>query len=830
MLAKLRKLAGSCVLLITVVPATVIAADTAPAVDLQAAELAVANGAYREAIGKWSTVIRNIRAGRDAEERSDTSLKSGSADLSLGKLLLRRGDAYRRIGFYNRSFDDLQQAVELGKHSGIPILQSLAFGSVVFGSLGDLQMAAEHNQSFHGTRQSPEELYAKSLRMAIDTGASALISAAAIRLGNWQFENGDVDGASETLLNAVFYSEETESFMLQADARVKYARVVRTQGLDADAIDILRNASTRLVEMPAGYSRAEITLALGREAAAIGGPTAANVGVSAFEEVVDLGKSLSDKRLMGSALAEIGLWNLDTGDKLEAIKYLQNAVGVAADAHDLAIDWEWQLARLYAQVGDIDSAMESYRRSISHIDEIRHDIPVSYVDGQSSFRETRAPIYLEYADLLMRNADTSVDYQQNQSMLSRAQFVMEQVKGAELQDYFRDTCVVNQSSSIADEATNNTAVIYPIVLDDRLAVLLNAEGQYYHYSSPVSASRLKDEVDNLARLLRDPESATDNDTHKQYSKRIYDWVVAPALAQIEKSNAQTLFVVPDGVLRTIPFSALWNGSEYLVEQYQVAIAPGLTLLNSDSVTRTKRRTLAAGLSIPGNAVSELPDDYYLEAYSRTLPPGFPRPTRGAIDDLRSEEGDERVRIFHQLGAVETEVKLPGQNKFPSKVLLNEEFRYETFKKEILEEPYQIVHVASHGYFDGEVENSWIMTHDNLIDLGELSDLFKPKEFSDSPVELLVLSACETAEGNDLAPLGLSGVALTSGARSVIGSLWNVPDEPTEILMQGFYGSLAQPGVAKASALRAAQVEFLERDDILAHPHFWSAFILVGNWR
>ena len=248
------------------------------------------------------------------------------------------------------------------------------------------------------------------------------------------------------------------------------------------------------------------------------------------------------------------------------------------------------------------------------------------------------------------------------------------------------------------------------------------------------------------------------------------------------------------------------------------------------MTRTKRRTLVAGLSLPGNAVSALPDDYYLEVYSRTLPPGFPRPTRGAIADVRSDEGDERVRTFHQLGAVESEVLLPGQNKFRSKVLLNEEFKYESFRREILDEPYQIVHVASHGYFDGEVENSWIMTHDELIDLGELSELFKPKEFSDNPVDLLVLSACETAEGNDLAPLGLSGVALTSGARSVIGSLWNVSDEPTELLMQDFYKSLAQPRVAKASALRAAQLNSLRRDDVVSHPHFWSAFVLMGNWQ
>ena len=97
-----------------------------------------------------------------------------------------------------------------------------------------------------------------------------------------------------------------------------------------------------------------------------------------------------------------------------------------------------------------------------------------------------------------------------------------------------------------------------------------------------------------------------------------------------------------------------------------------------------------------------------------------------------------------------------------------------------------------------------------------------------PIELLVMSACQTARGDDRAVLGLSGFALRSGARSTLGSLWPVSDESTTELMILFYQQLAKGDISKAEALRQAQLQLL-KDSKFSHPYFWSAFILVGNW-
>ena len=97
-----------------------------------------------------------------------------------------------------------------------------------------------------------------------------------------------------------------------------------------------------------------------------------------------------------------------------------------------------------------------------------------------------------------------------------------------------------------------------------------------------------------------------------------------------------------------------------------------------------------------------------------------------------------------------------------------------------------------------------------------------------PVDLLVLSACETATGDRKSALGLAGIAVRGGARSTIASLWAVSDEATVALMTNFYQELAKGNITKAEALRRAQQAILNTEQF-SHPFYWSAFILVGNW-
>jgi CHAT domain-containing protein len=123
-----------------------------------------------------------------------------------------------------------------------------------------------------------------------------------------------------------------------------------------------------------------------------------------------------------------------------------------------------------------------------------------------------------------------------------------------------------------------------------------------------------------------------------------------------------------------------------------------------------------------------------------------------------------------------------------------------------------------------------MTFDRRLDMNLLETLLRPKQLADQPVELITLSACQTAEGDDRSPLGLTGVVVKSGARSALGSLWPVSDLAAQELFPAFYALLDDPDSpsSKAEALRKAQLLLLEQE-AFRHPFYWSSFILVGNW-
>ena len=143
-------------------------------------------------------------------------------------------------------------------------------------------------------------------------------------------------------------------------------------------------------------------------------------------------------------------------------------------------------------------------------------------------------------------------------------------------------------------------------------------------------------------------------------------------------------------------------------------------------------------------------------------------------------------------------------------------------------PYSVVHVASHAEFNRDVTNTFLLTYDGKLSLNQMESLFKPRQFRGDPVELLTLSACETAAGDERAALGLAGIALKAGARSALGTLWHVNDEASPILITEFYRQLQSGQTTKAKALQAAQQKLLS-DVRYQHPFYWSPYLMIGNW-
>ncbi|NOU21002.1 MAG: CHAT domain-containing protein [Methyloglobulus sp.] len=205
-----------------------------------------------------------------------------------------------------------------------------------------------------------------------------------------------------------------------------------------------------------------------------------------------------------------------------------------------------------------------------------------------------------------------------------------------------------------------------------------------------------------------------------------------------------------------------------------------------------------------------------------------REARAKADNLLRQPGaEEKLKATLSLPGVENEL-----NKLKKTVinttLLNEQFTVDGFHQQVAgDEPYEMIHIASHGIFSSNADDSFLMAYDNVIKLDDLETLLKQDKGAQRGIELLTLSACETAEGDDRAPLGFTGAALKAKARSALGSLWPISDEAASQLMANFYTNLTQH-LGKAEALRQAQLKLLHNPK-MSHPFYWSPFILVGNW-
>jgi CHAT domain-containing protein len=205
----------------------------------------------------------------------------------------------------------------------------------------------------------------------------------------------------------------------------------------------------------------------------------------------------------------------------------------------------------------------------------------------------------------------------------------------------------------------------------------------------------------------------------------------------------------------------------------------------------------------------------------------PRPIKREAIKVLAVGVTEAVQGFPALPNVSAELEaLRGM--FGSTTLVDKEFVVSNLEKKLKEEPFTIVHVASHGEFSGDAGKTFLLAFDDKLTLDRLDQMVGVFKFRDDPLELLTLSACDSAAGDDRAALGLAGMAVKAGARSALATLWNINDEASAGLVVDFYRELKNPSISRARALQRAQVKMLS-DPRYEHPGFWSAFLLINNW-
>jgi CHAT domain-containing protein len=506
--------------------------------------------------------------------------------------------------------------------------------------------------------------------------------------------------------------------------------------------------------------------------------------VEVLRRASEAADALGDRRLYSYAVGYLGEIYEREGRYDDAGELTRRALFAAqqADAPDALYRWLWQIGRIHRAAGRLDLALEDYRQAVAALGEIREQLVPGAAGTEAAFRMAVEPVYVVLVDLLLARAAQSDAAAEKERLLAEARAALEDWKATELRDYFRDVCLDAQRKATPDEIPG-AVVVYPIVLPDRTELVVSAGRKLRSYVSPVGRERLIAEVREFRRKL-------EKRTTRQYlrhAQALYDWLIRPLAPVLSGREVKALVFVPGGALRTIPMAALRDREtrEFLIEKYPLAIVPSLTLTEPRPIDRERAQLLAAGISEPVQ--------------------GFP--------------GLENVtREIEAVGAV-----------FPGRKLVNADFVADRLELEITGRPFGIVHIASHGEFFADVSRSYLLAYDEKISMDHLASLVATTRFREQqPLELLALSACRTAAGDDRAALGLAGVALRAGARSALATLWSVNDQATTDLVSEFYARLADPALSRAQALQQAQVKMLSMHHY-RHPSYWSAFLLISSW-
>ncbi len=491
---------------------------------------------------------------------------------------------------------------------------------------------------------------------------------------------------------------------------------------------------------------------------------------------LDQARKLEDNRSQSYVYGILGKLYLQKGQIKEAEQLTQTALILAEtiNANDVVVQWQAQMGKIYQQQGKNKQAVSFYQSAVNNLESLSQDLYSNNRELQFSFRENVEPIYRQLIDLLL------AERQPSEGNIKQSIKVFEQLHIAELKNFFGDGCLV--SKSVEDIDDRETAIIYPIILPNRLAIITSLPGKQFEYASrEISQSQLESMIIQARNSLHPIAS---NQKREQLTQQIYDWLIRPLEAELKNHQIKTLVFVLDGTMRNLPMASLSDGQNYLIEKYAIALIPvRVDLLDPRPWQSKQLEVLVGGLS-------------------------------------ESRQG------FSSLPAVELEIKeISAQSQ--AKILLNDDFTEENLAELIKQTPFPVVHLATHGQFSSREEDTFLLAWNGTINIKELEALIKTRKTTEG-IELLILSACQTASGDQRAALGLAGLAMRSGARSVVATLWSVNDQSTAELMVNFYQELQKPGISKSEALRQAQLQLL-RSSKYNHPYYWTPFVVIGNW-
>lgn len=704
----------------------------------------------------------------------------------LAALHARFASAYLSVGKHEKARKSLDAGIEAARSSGREGLLA-----ALWNEYGNLHIARtvrcneqEKEASILGHRGMLQNVQTGDLRGGLRRSASRGVKIISDEC------RGMSTSAIESFQKSKELAAQTGNYLLASRAGLNLlrARIERDDKIDEKSLNALVDEAldftNRLEET---YQKAENYLSIGDllRTAQLKYGLPATWRKNAYDvllEALDLARKLNNDRAASYALGYLGMLYIDEGRYEESRSYTQRAIYSAqrADAQESLYRWEWQNARLLRAQGKTEEAILAYREAINTLKNIRSSLIGT---GRGTFRQLVGPVFFEFADLLLTRKATLKDIDAIQKTLMEVRTTMERVKVAEIEDYFEHECVLPpEQTTRLDQIEASSAVVYPVLLSERTELLVHFPDGLQQFTTHIGFQELSEEVHKFRLNIEKQEKS---EAYLESAKNLYNWLIAPLDGELKRQNITTLVFIPDGPLRSIPISALHDGKKFLIETYAIATTISLDLTNPRQLEREDVDVLLNGLT-------------------------------------------KAVQNHGPLPYVGTE--LENVNRlFPSKMLKDEGFRLAAAENEMSGGAYSIVHMATHGHFDRDHRKSYLLTFDDKLTMDRLEQTVGVRRYQEEPLELLVLSACETAAGDERAALGLAGIALKAGARSALATLWSVNDMATSELVSEFYRQIKEnKEISKAKALQNAQV-MLIREKGYTHPNLWAPFLLIGNW-
>ncbi len=783
---------------------------------MEQGQSAYRQGAFTQAMQHWTEAGRRYeREGQTREQiKAQVNLtqalyqtghyrEAGTILVDSGKLADRIGDSLLkaivqgRLGSILFALGDNEQALR-AIEEGLSLARALdnsALAATMLNDQGNILTAEGRYSAAVGAYTESSILAKASHQPALTTIALINAGRATIQEGSLTTAKARLDLAAQEIGSIPDSFEKANAWLNLGDA---YEEIVQPRVGDVASRNVVQRTllaakSSRGVELQPGTPSTQGPSATTpppdkqpsqKKPSPLPAPPVLRQAAEAYWNAIQIATKVGDSRNESYGWGYLGHLYESQHRTDEALDLTRRAILAAQEvnAPESLYRWHWQTARLLRSKGQINDAIAAYQRAIETLQPIRSEFLVGGQNRRFSFRETTGNLFFELSDLLLQRASSASDLAVRQHLLGQAQNTVELYKAAELQDYFRDECVATarSTSTAVAQQSKTTAIVYPIILTDRMELLVSLPTGLKQFVVPVTGAQLTEEI-RAFRLGLEDRSTT---AYRPHAQKLYQWLIHPMETDLANADITTLVFVPDGPLRTIPMAPLHDGTKFLIERYAVATTPGLTLTDPRPLNRKQIRLFSMGLT-------------------------------------------ESVQGFPALPYVGDELKAV-QAIYGGKPVLNEEFRAGKIERDLNEQPYNMIHIASHGKVESDVTKSFVLTFDDRITMDRLSHLVGMFEARTVPLELLTLSACETAAGDDRAALGLAGMAIKAGAKSALATLWFIDDEATAELIAAFYKTLQDPAASKAVALQQAQLTLLKNPQ-RAHPGLWAPFLLINNW-